>query len=172
MSERTQCPPERRVAEVKGVRRLGAYDLITARDPIGPENPQPGQFYMLAAGDGWGGGSGERPFLPRAFSHAGARRHMGGGVELDFLLEDVGPGTRRLGQMDAGEPLMLLGPLGGGFRPAAEGTRPLLVGGGIGVAPLLCLYADLLAAREAPQVILGFRGEQHAAGAELFAGAA
>ena len=172
VSERTQCPPERRVAEVKGVRRLGAYDLITARDPVGPEDPQPGQFYMLAAGDRWGGGSGERPFLPRAFSHAGARRHIGGGVELDFLLEDVGPGTRRLGQLTAGEPLMLLGPLGGGFRPAAEGTRPLLVGGGIGVAPLLCLYADLLAARADPQVILGFRGEQHAAAAELFAGAA
>ena len=172
MSERTQCPPERRVAEVKGVRRLGAYDLITARDPVGPENPQPGQFYMLASGDRWGGGSGERPFLPRAFSHAGARRHMGGGVELDFLLEDVGPGTRRLGEMEAGEPLMLLGPLGAGFRPAAAGTRPLLVGGGIGVAPLLCLYAELRAAPVPAEVILGFRGAQHAAAAELFGGAA
>ena len=57
VSERTQCPPERRVAEVKGVRRLGAYDLITARDPVGPEDPRPGQFYMLAAGDRWGGGA-------------------------------------------------------------------------------------------------------------------
>lgn len=168
MSERTQCPPERRVAEVRGVRRLGAYDLITARDPVGPEDPQPGQFYMLAAGDRWGGGSGERPYLPRAFSHAAARRHMGGGVELDFLLEDVGPGTRRLGQMAEGEPLMLLGPLGAGFRPAADGTRPLLVGGGIGVAPLLCLYAEMPRAT----VILGFRGAQHAAAAQLFAGGA
>ncbi len=172
MTGRTQCPPERRVAEVKGVRRLGAYDLITARDPVGPENPQPGQFYMLAAGDRWGGGEGERPFLPRAFSHAGARRHMGGGVELDFLLEDVGPGTRRLGEMGEGEPLMLLGPLGSGFAPAADGTRPLLVGGGIGVAPLLCLYAELMVARTPADVILGFRGAAHAAAAELFGGTA
>jgi len=169
---RTQCPPERRVAEVRGVRRLGAYDLVTARDPAGPENPRPGQFYMLAAGDGWGGGSGERPYLPRAFSHAGVRRHMGGGVELDFLLEDIGPGTRRLGRMGAGEPLMLLGPLGVGFGPAAQGTRPLLVGGGIGVAPLLCLHAELQDQRQEAQVILGFRSAGHAAAAELFGGAA
>jgi len=170
VSQRTQCPPERRVAEVKGVRRLGAYDLITARDPVGPEDPRPGQFYMLAAGDRWGGGAGERPFLPRAFSHAGARRHMGGGVELDFLLEDVGPGTRRLGQLTEGEPLMLLGPLGAGFRPADDGTRPLLVGGGIGVAPLLCLYGELLGRRDRAGVIMGFRSAPHAAAAELFGG--
>lgn len=157
------------MAEVRGVRRLGAYDLITARDPAGPEDPQPGQFYMLAAGERWGGGEGERPFLPRAFSHAGARRHMGGGVELDFLLEDVGPGTRRLSLLTEGEPLMLLGPLGAGFRPAAAGTRPLLVGGGIGVAPLLCLYTEV---RGAAEVILGFRSAGHAAAAELFGGAA
>lgn len=170
--QRTQCPPERRVAEVRGVRRLGAYDLITARDPAGPENPQPGQFYMLAAGDRWGGGAGERPFLPRAFSHAGARRHMGGGVELDFLLEDVGPGTRRLGQLTEGEPLMLLGPLGVGFRPPAGDSRPVLVGGGIGVAPLLCLYGELQSVRGQAGLIMGFRSAAHAAGAELFGGAA
>jgi dihydroorotate dehydrogenase electron transfer subunit len=166
---RTLAPPERRVAEVRGVRRLGAYDLITARDPVGPPDPQPGQFYMLAAGHRWGGGAGERPFLPRAFSHASARRHPGGGAELDFLLEDVGPGTHRLGELTAGEPLMLLGPLGEGFGPPAEGTRPLLVGGGIGVAPLLCLHRELgVPAR----VLLGFRSGQHAAAAELFGGVA
>jgi NAD(P)H-flavin reductase len=166
---RTLAPPERRVAEVRGVRRLGAYDLVTARDPVGPPDPQPGQFYMLAAGHRWGGGAGERPYLPRAFSHAAARVHPGGGAELDFLLEDVGPGTHRLGEMQAGEPLMLLGPLGSGFGPAADGTRPLLVGGGIGAAPVLCLHRELGGDHE---VILGFRSEGHAEAAELFAGAA
>ncbi len=162
---RRLAPPERRVAEVRGTRRLGAYDLITARDPVGPPDPRPGQFYMLAAGDGWGGGTGERPFLPRAFSHAAARPHPGGGAELDFLLEDVGPGTHRLGEMGAGEALMLLGPLGAGFRPPVQGTRPLLVGGGVGVAPLLCLHRELGAD---DQVLLGFRSAAHAAAAELF----
>ncbi len=163
--QRTLAPPERRVAEVRGVRRLGAYDLLTARDPVGPPGPRPGQFYMLAAGDRWGGGAGERPFLPRAFSHASARPHPGGGVELDFLLEDVGPGTHRLGELQPGEALMLLGPLGAGFRSPAPGTRPLLVGGGIGVAPLLCLHQER---RGDAQVLVGFRSHGHAAAAELF----
>jgi dihydroorotate dehydrogenase electron transfer subunit len=166
---RTLSPPERRVAEVRGVRRLGAYDLVTARDPVGPPDPQPGQFYMLAAGHRWGGGAAERPFLPRAFSFASARRHAGGGAELDFLLEDVGPGTHRLGELTPGEPLMVLGPLGRGFGAPEPGTRPLLVGGGIGVAPLLCLHRELGASA---QVLLGFRSGEHAAAAELFGGAA
>ncbi|MGI8845178.1 MAG: dihydroorotate dehydrogenase electron transfer subunit [Thermoleophilaceae bacterium] len=163
----TLAPPERRVAEVKAVRRLGAYDVITARDPVGPRNPRPGQFYMLAAGDRWGGGASDRPFLPRAFSYATARPHPDGGAMLEFVLEDVGPGTHRLGELEAGDALMLLGPLGLGFGPAAPGTVPLLVGGGIGVAPLLCLSEEL---EGAARVILGFRSAAHARGAELFDG--
>ncbi|MGI8749641.1 MAG: dihydroorotate dehydrogenase electron transfer subunit [Thermoleophilaceae bacterium] len=166
---RTQALPERRVAEVHGVRRLGAYDLITARDPVDAPGPRPGQFYMLATGDRWGAGAGERPFLPRAFSHATARPHPGGGAELEFLLEDVGPGTHRLGELVAGDALMLLGPLGAGFRPPVPDTRALLVGGGIGVAPLLCLHREL---GGGDQVLLGFRSAAHAAAAELFGGGA
>ena len=61
MSEpRTLAPPERRVATVSGVERLGAYDLITALDRFGPADPRPGQFYMLAAAREWGGGRDER----------------------------------------------------------------------------------------------------------------
>ncbi len=163
---RTLCPPERRVAEVTEVRRLGAYDLICARDPVGPRDPRPGQFYMLAAGERWGGGSGERPYLPRAFSFARARPGAGGGADLEFLLEDVGPGTRRLGELGAGDPLMLLGPLGAGFGPPAAGTRPLLVGGGIGTAPILALHDEH---PEAP-IVLGFRSASHAEAAQLFGG--
>ena len=88
---RTLAPPERRAARVIAVERLGAYHLITAEDPEGPPDPQPGQFYMLAAARGWGGGEDERPYLPRAFSHARARERR-----LSFLLEAIGPGTRRL----------------------------------------------------------------------------
>jgi dihydroorotate dehydrogenase electron transfer subunit len=164
---RTLCPPERRVAEVTGCRRLGAYDLLSARDLAGPPDPRPGQFYMLAAGEGWGGGSGERPYLPRAFSFARVRTAHGGGPELDFLLEEVGPGTRRLGRLAPGDPLMLLGPLGAGFRAPEPGTRPLLVGGGIGAAPVLALADELGAGA---QTILGFRSAAHAEAARLFGG--
>ena len=167
---RTVAPPGRRIARVTGVAAVGAYRLITALDADGPPEPRPGQFYMLAAERGWGGGTDERPYLPRAFSYARARRGPDG-VELDFLLEAVGPGTARLGALRAGEGLALVGPLGLGFRAPAEGTRPLLVGGGIGVAPLVCL-ADDLTATAAPgppaAILLGFRTRGHAAAAGLF----
>jgi dihydroorotate dehydrogenase electron transfer subunit len=135
---RTLAPPERRTAHVTAVERLGAYSLIEALDPDGPPDPRPGQFYMLAAAERWGGGGDERPYLPRAFSHARAREGR-----LSFLLEAIGPGTERLAELRDGEGLHLVGPLGIGWRVAEPGTRPLLVGGGIGVAPLLCLQDEL-----------------------------
>ena len=169
MSEpRTLAPPERRVASVSGVERLGAYDLITALDRFGPTDPRPGQFYMLAAAAAWGGGGDERPYLARAFSYARARVERDG-LALSFLLEAVGPGTERLSELAPDEGLALLGPLGVGFRPPADGTRPLLVGGGIGAAPLLC-WQEELAATGPPAVLLGFRSAAHAQAAALFAG--
>jgi NAD(P)H-flavin reductase len=169
---RTLAPPERRIAEIKSAERIGSYDLITARDPIGPADPRPGQFYMLAAGERWGGGRDERPFLPRAFSFARVRPLAGGqGADLQFLLEDVGPGTRRLGELGSGEPLALLGPLGVGFAAPAAGRRPLLVGGGIGAAPILCWDDELRSEGIEAQVLLGFRSAAHAEAAALFAGA-
>ncbi|HKP21723.1 MAG TPA: dihydroorotate dehydrogenase electron transfer subunit [Thermoleophilaceae bacterium] len=166
MSEpRTLAPPERRMATVSGVERLGAYDLITALDPMGPRDPRPGQFYMLAAAERWGGGGDERPYLPRAFSYARARAEADG-VGLDFLLEAVGPGTERLAELTPDEELALVGPLGIGFRPPAPGTRALLVGGGIGAAPLLCWQEEL----GDSEVLLGFRSARHAQAAALFAG--
>jgi NAD(P)H-flavin reductase len=169
---RTLAPPERRIAQVSGVERLGAYDLITAVDATGPADPRPGQFYMLAADERWGGGDGERPYLPRAFSYARARVEEDG-LALSFLLEAIGPGTERLSELAPDEGLALLGPLGVGFRPPEEGTRALLVGGGIGAAPLLCWQEELMAADEAggaPTVLLGFRSAAHAQAAALFAG--
>lgn len=166
MSEpRTLAPPERRVAAVSGIERLGAYDLITALDRWGPSDPRPGQFYMLAAAERWGGSGDERPYLPRAFSYARARAEADG-VALDFLLEAVGPGTERLAELRPDEGLALVGPLGIGFRPPADGTRPVLVGGGIGAAPLLCWQEQF----EDAEVLLGFRSAAHAQAAALFAG--
>jgi NAD(P)H-flavin reductase len=124
---------------------------------------------MLSSAEGWGGGADERPYLPRAFSYARVREG-----ELSFLLEVVGPGTARLAELRPGEGLSLVGPLGVGWRPPREGTRPLLVGGGIGAAPLICLQEELLggggsAGGEPPLVLLGFRSAAHAQAAALFA---
>ena len=144
------------------VERVGAYHVIRALDSGGPADPQPGQFYMLSSAEGWGGGADERPYLPRAFSYARVREG-----ELSFLLEVVGPGTARLAELRPGEGLALVGPLGVGWRPAREGTRPLLVGGGIGAAPLVCLEEEL---GPDATVLLGFRSAAHAEAAALFAG--
>jgi dihydroorotate dehydrogenase electron transfer subunit len=160
---RTVAPLGRRLAEITGHRRLGAYDVISCDDPDGPP-PDPGQFYMLAAAERWGGGEDERPFLPRAFSVA--RRHEDG--TLDFLLEDVGPGTRRLSELRPGDGLWILGPLGRGFRRPREGRRPVLAGGGVGAAPL-AIWSDVLDADAL--VLLGFRDAARAEGAALIPGA-
>jgi dihydroorotate dehydrogenase electron transfer subunit len=157
MSDRTLAPLGRRLCPVVAHARHGAYDVLSVLD-AGPA-PQPGQFYMLTASERWGGGADERPFLPRAFSVL--RSHEDG--RLDFLFEDVGPGTRRLCELRAGDGLWLLGPLGIGFRRPDARRRALLVGGGVGIAPL-AIWQDAL---PDAHVLLGFRDAAHAEGAAL-----
>jgi NAD(P)H-flavin reductase len=159
-ARRTLAPPERRRAAVLERRVHGSYVVLAVADD-GPA-PRPGQFAMLAAAERWGGGDGERPFLPRAFS---VMRWQDGTAE--FLLEDVGPGTNRLCELDAGDDVWLLGPLGIGFDVERDG-RSLLVGGGVGIAPLAILQDELGADAT---VLLGFRDAAHAEGAALLPGA-
>ena len=145
----------RRRAIVVDAREIGAYRWLACSDNGPP--PRPGQFYMLAAAERWGGGEGERPFLPRAFSYLRAV-----GDRLEFLWEDVGLGTRRLSELRPGDELWVLGPLGNGFE---AGPGPLLVGGGIGIVPLAC-WQD-----EVGGVALVAEPEQgHAEAAELMSG--
>jgi dihydroorotate dehydrogenase electron transfer subunit len=158
---RTLAPFGRRLARVAAVERIGEYGLLWAEDKDGPENPRPGQFYMLAAEEHWGAGADERPWLPRAFSYCRVERGR-----IGFILEDIGPGTHRLAELEPGDGLWLTGPLGQGFAPPADG-RPVLVGGGIGVAPILC-WSDELGS--GARVLLGFRSAGHAEGASLFSG--
>jgi len=122
------APFGRRAVPVSWNGRFGAYTVIGCADADGPR-PRAGQFYMLSAASGWGGGDGERPFLPRAFS---VLRAPAGSAELEFLIEDVGPGTKRLAELAPPDELRLVGPLGSGFAPPSGETTPLLVGGGVG----------------------------------------
>jgi dihydroorotate dehydrogenase electron transfer subunit len=133
---RVTAPPRRRAARVTGRDSHGAYVVLRCADPGGPR-PQAGQFYMLTAGARWGGGAAERPFLPRAFSVL--RAEPDPALALHFLIEDVGPGTNRLCELGPGDDLLLLGPLGAGFAAPREERSPLLVGGGVGIAPLVQL---------------------------------
>ena len=166
--DRVLAPFGRRDCEVVANEATGGYRIVSALDAHGPM-PRAGQFYMLT-GEHWGG-EGGRPYLPRAFSvaqaEAGAR-----GVRLDFLLEAIGPGTERLAGLDVGETLRITGPLGRPFSaPAAlapNAAGAILVGGGIGIAPLAILRREL-ADRGIPQrALLGFRDRAHSGGLELF----
>jgi dihydroorotate dehydrogenase electron transfer subunit len=158
-AERVAAPLGARPAPVTSRETYGAYVVIGCHDAGGPR-PAAGQFYMLRC-DRWGGGEGERPFLPRAFS---VLRAPADTTELQFLIEDVGPGTHRLAELTPGEALTLVGPLGLGFAPPRAGRRALLVGGGVGIAPL-GIWQDQLAAETS--VLLGFRDADHAGGAGL-----
>jgi dihydroorotate dehydrogenase electron transfer subunit len=152
------APFGRRAATITARETYGAYVVIRCVDAEGPK-PRAGQFYMLASAERWGGGEGERPFLPRAFSVLRIRDH-----ELQFLIEDVGPGTNRLCALEPGEELLLVGPLGNGFAMPRDGREAVLVGGGVGIAPLAIWQDDL--GRQTP-ALLGFRDSAHAEGAVL-----
>jgi dihydroorotate dehydrogenase electron transfer subunit len=131
---------------------------ITCAEPVGPytllrarrgslDAGLPGQFFMLEA---------PGRTLPRPMSVCLARPR-----ELAFLIDPIGPGTRALCRLERGQELNVLGPLGNGYKLDVE--RPLLVGGGIGVAPLPYLSETL----GGPPALLGFRSDWHAEAAAL-----
>jgi NAD(P)H-flavin reductase len=81
--------------------------------------------------------------------------------ELAFLIDPIGPGTLALCALRPGDAIHVLGPLGNGFD--LDVARPLLVAGGIGIAPMPYLANAL----GDPPVILGFRSDRHAEAAQL-----
>jgi dihydroorotate dehydrogenase electron transfer subunit len=160
---RVAAPFGRRSCRVESNEAIGPYRLIAVDDAGGPA-PLPGQFYMLASAQTWGEAGG-RPHLARAFSVCRAR-----GARLEFLLEAIGPGTGRLAALGAGEQVWLVGPLGIGFSGPEGDGRPLLVGGGIGIAPLV-IWAEALRDRRTPPLsLLGFREGSYVPAARLLPG--
>ena len=131
---------------VAGNEKVGPYTLLRV-DRGGLDPGLPGQFFMLEA---------PGRLLPRPMSLCTAP--VG---ELGFLIDPIGPGTRALCALEPGDTLAVLGPLGNGFRLEVE--RPLLVGGGIGIAPLPYLSERL----DNPPAVLGFRTSWHAEAAAL-----
>ena len=169
--DRVLAPFGRRALEVADNHTSGGYRVFSLRDSDGPM-PRAGQFYMLAARDRWAQRD-ERPFLPRAFSVADAVAEDDG-LRLDFLVDDIGPGTARLAGLHPGERVWVNGPLGHPFsrpadlQPGAAGA--ILVGGGIGVAPLAILRRQLAERGVPTRILLGFRDRRHCGGLEdLFA---
>ena len=125
---------------------VGPYTLLRV-ERGGLEPGVPGQFFMLTP---------PGRLLPRPMSLCTAPEG-----ELGFLIDPIGPGTRALCAARPGETIVVSGPLGYGFDLSV--TRPLLVGGGIGVAPFPYLSDQL----GAPPALLGFRSAWHGEAAAL-----
>lgn len=131
---------------VTGAEQIGPYTLLTLeRGELDPGVP--GQFFMLEA---------PGRLLPRPFSLC-----LAPPGELAFLVDPIGSGTEAICGARVGDELRVLGPLGHGYRLDVE--RPLLVGGGIGIAPLPWLAEAL----NTPPAVLGFRSAHHAEAAAL-----
>ena len=112
----------------------------------------PGQFVMVKAG------CGGDPLLRRPIS---IHRRTKNGIQL--LYEIVGQGTSLLAELKPGAAVSVIGPLGTGFPlSAAHGCSPILVGGGMGAAPLMFLAEQLVlcAYGMRPIVLLGARTEK------------
>lgn len=78
--------------------------------------------------------------------------------EITLIIQTVGQGTKELAKINEGEEINLVYPLGNGFN--IEGENPLLVGGGVGIAPLLYLAKNFHAKGIKPKVLLGFRSQE------------
>lgn len=89
--------------------------------------------------------------------------------EIWLLIQKVGNGTRKLGELQTGDTLNCVIPLGNGFDTSAvKDKKVLLVGGGVGVAPMLMLGATLKAEGMTPTFLLGARTQSMLLEQELF----
>ncbi len=134
------------------IRRL----TVAWTDPRPEYRPRAGQFFMLRS---WS--ASETPVLSRPISVHDADAEAG---TLTFLYQVKGEGTQKLAALRPGDTLSLTGPCGNGFDTAAAAAagRVAVVGGGIGVAPLLLLCKELAAAGCRPELYVGFRDEPYA----------
>lgn len=142
---------------------------VTANEPICREHwrlvlkvpkfppAEPGQFVQIQCNEpndlGWTGGA----FIRRPFSIGGLRREADGWA-IEIMHRAIGVGTRWLSRLKPGDTVSILGPLGHPFRmPAADRPMAWLVGGGIGLPPLIWLAESLCAAGHTVVAFCGSR---------------
>lgn len=129
----------------------GHFQLV-CREPEVARAAKPGQFVHLQVG------SGMSPLLRRPISIFHADQEQG---EFSLVYRVVGQGTGLLAQRKPGEILDLLGPLGNGFQlPDSASEAVLVIGGGIGLAPLQYLIRQLIDLGSQVTFIAGLRNKE------------
>ncbi|OUO26678.1 dihydroorotate dehydrogenase electron transfer subunit [Eubacterium sp. An3] len=119
------------------------YDMVLSF-PKGAKEAKPGQFIAMYCEDG-------TKLLPRPISICGIDAEKG---TLRVVYRIAGEGTRLFSEMKEGDSLEVLGPLGNGFTMKEE--KAIIVGGGIGIPPMLELAKQLSCEKT---VVLGYRDE-------------
>ena len=90
--------------------------------------------------------------------------------EVWFLIQLIGDGTRRLGEVNPGDVINVVLPLGNGYTiPQKPSDKLLLVGGGVGTAPMLYLGEQLAKNGHKPTFLLGARSDKDLLQLEEFA---
>ncbi|MDE7151780.1 MAG: dihydroorotate dehydrogenase electron transfer subunit [Candidatus Amulumruptor sp.] len=129
------------------------YTLLTLRCAPGTDSElpamKPGQFVQVAI-----------PDAPHTFLRRPISINYVDGNEMALLVRRAGEGTARLCDLRSGARLNIVAPLGRGFTiPGQQTGRLLLVGGGVGIAPLCFLGRAMKAAGLTPEFVIGARSE-------------
>lgn len=137
------------IVTVLSQRSLGndIYDLVLQTKYIAGA-AKAGQFVSVYSND-------KSKLLPRPISLCGIDREKGT-LRLVYRVTGQGTGTEEFSRLKEGDTVKLLGPLGNGFT-VESGKKAFLIGGGIGVPPMLQLAKEMRAAGENLQVVMGYR---------------
>lgn len=128
----------------------GIFDLTLEAKAIANE-AKAGQFVSVYSND-------PSKLLPRPISLCGFDKEKGT-IRLVYRVTGEGTGTEEFSKLREGDTVRLIGPLGNGFT-VISGKKAFLIGGGIGVPPMLQLAKEIVREQTAPiQVVMGYRDD-------------
>ena len=133
--------------------------LIRLNAPAIAQEALPGQFiHIKCSVDNY-------PLLRRPISIHRINKKKG---EIYILFQVMGEGTKLLAQKEVGDNLDILGPIGNGFNIYPESKKIIIIGGGIGVAPLLALCEESIRKGKEVRVLIGALKKELVIGEENF----
>lgn len=118
-----------------------AQHVLAFAAPGIAERAEPGSFVHMDCGPEW--------LLRRPMSIMSAA-----GGEIEILFKQIGHGTLTLAELEPGEESELIGPIGNTFTSVPHRPRRLLIGGGVGIPPMIFHAEALMAAGEPAPIVL------------------